>query len=47
MNSIKVIYFKNINIIDRGTFGIHVDEECNRQSKLADISSADFLDKMR
>ena len=47
MNSIKIISFKKINIRDRGTFGIQVDEEYNRSSKLADTSNTDLTDKRR
>jgi len=37
----------NINIRDRGTFGVQVDEEYNRCSKLADTSSTDLRDRRR
>jgi hypothetical protein len=47
MNSIKIILFKKINIRDRGTFGIQDDEEYNRGSKLADVSSTVLRDRMR
>jgi hypothetical protein len=47
MNSIKVISFKNINIIDRGAFGIQVDEEYNRHSTLVDTSIAGLWVKGR
>jgi hypothetical protein len=47
MDSIKIISFKNINIRDQGTFGIQVNEEYNRHSKLADSSSTDLWDKRR
>ena len=46
MNSIKIVSFK-INIRDRGSFGIQVDEEYSRGSKLADTSSTDLTDKRR
>jgi hypothetical protein len=42
MNSIRVTLCKKINIGDRGTFGIQVDEESNSRSKLADSSSTDL-----
>ena len=47
MNSIKIISVKKINIRDRGTFGIQVEDEYNRRSKLADTSSTDLRDKRR
>jgi hypothetical protein len=46
MNSIKIVSLK-INVRDRGTFGIPVDEEYNRLSKLANTSSTDLTDTKR
>jgi hypothetical protein len=46
MKSIEIVPFK-INIRDRGTFGIKVEEEYNISSKLADTSSTDLRDKRR
>ena len=47
MNSIKIALFKKINIRDRSTFGMQIDEEYNRGSKLADTSCIDVTDKRR
>ena len=47
MNCIKILSFKKINVRDRGIFGIQVDKEYNRCSKLADTSSRDLRDKRR
>jgi len=46
MNSIKIVSLK-INIRNRGTFGIQVDEDYNRRSKMVDTSSTDLTDKRR
>jgi len=46
MNSIKIISLK-INIRDRGTVDMQVDEEYNRLKKLADTNSTDLKNKRR